>query len=301
MDAEPSQPVDPLAEEFLAYLAGERDASPRTLTAYRRALRDVFRMKSFPGWSAAGADFYRGHLFERLKADEARPYIRLRFAALRSFHRYLRERRGWKHDPVREVELPKVTRSLPLVLTESQVLEILEAPGRSNVDPRSPSWMVARDTAILELFYSCGLRLSELTALDVADVDMQQASVRVLGKGRKERLCPVGRPAMQALRAYMDAAGILRGPLFLNRSRGRLGGRSVWALLKKYLTGTSLPPNVSPHKLRHTFATHMLDHGADLRGVQELLGHASLSTTQVYTHVSVQRLKQAYRDAHPRA
>ena len=165
----------------------------------------------------------------------------------------------------------------------------------------APIWMPPRDVAIMELFYSSGLRLSELTALDVADVDLYTESVRVLGKGRKERVCPVGFPALEAISRYRAAANVHSGPLFINKLRRRISARSIWLILKRYLHHTSIPISISPHKLRHSFATHLLDRGADLRSVQALLGHASLSTTQIYTHVTVERLKKAYADAHPRA
>jgi site-specific recombinase XerD len=161
--------------------------------------------------------------------------------------------------------------------------------------------MPQRDAAILELFYSSGLRLSELAGLNVAEVDPYSEAVRVLGKGRKERVVPVGAPALVAIQKYRQAARVEAGPLFLNKSRKRIGVTAIWALLKRYLRFTSIPLEVSPHKLRHSFATHLLDAGADLRSVQELLGHAHLITTQVYTHVTTERLKRAYDAAHPRA
>jgi site-specific recombinase XerD len=166
---------------------------------------------------------------------------------------------------------------------------------------RAPKWMPLRDAAILELFYSSGLRLSELASLTVRDVDPFTETVRVLGKGRKERIVPVGAPALEAIQKYRHAAAANAGPLFINKSRRRLSARSVWLALKRYLAHAGIPQTISPHKLRHSFATHMLDAGADLRSVQTLLGHASLSTTQIYTHVTVERLKKAYDKAHPRA
>jgi site-specific recombinase XerD len=161
--------------------------------------------------------------------------------------------------------------------------------------------MPLRDVAIMELFYSSGMRLSELAALDVGDADPYTESVRVFGKGRKERVCPVGLPALEAMQKYRVKANVHAGPLFINKARRRMSVRSIWLVLKRYVRHTSIPISISPHKLRHSFATHMLDRGADLRSVQALLGHASLSTTQIYTHVTVERLKKAYGDAHPRA
>jgi site-specific recombinase XerD len=153
----------------------------------------------------------------------------------------------------------------------------------------------------MEVFYSSGLRLAELASLNVSDLDLYTESVRVLGKGRKERVCPVGAPALQAVSRYRAAANVHHGPLFLSKARRRISSRSIWLVLKRYLRHTSIPIAVSPHKLRHSFATHLLDNGADLRSVQALLGHASLSTTQIYTHVTTERLKKAYSEAHPRA
>ncbi|MGZ5006160.1 MAG: tyrosine-type recombinase/integrase, partial [Chthoniobacterales bacterium] len=179
--------------------------------------------------------------------------------------------------------------------------DLLGAPLRVPKEKSAPSWMPLRDAAIMELFYSSGLRLAELASLNVADVDVYTESVRVLGKGRKERVCPVGAPALEAVSRYRSAANVQSGPLFINKQRRRISVRSIWLILKRYLRHTSIPVSISPHKLRHSFATHMLDSGADLRSVQALLGHASLSTTQIYTHVTVERLKRAYNDAHPRA
>ena len=166
---------------------------------------------------------------------------------------------------------------------------------------QAPAWAISRDADILELFYSSGLRLSELVALDVADVDVYAESVRVLGKGRKERVIPVGDLALQAIQKYRQHAGVHAGPLFISKLRRRISTRSVWVILKKYVENTSIQLPISPHKLRHSFATHLLENGADLRSVQTLLGHANLSTTQIYTHVTVERLKKAYNDSHPRA
>ena len=188
------------------------------------------------------------------------------------------------------------------MLTAKQIDELLGAPFRVAKSGRAPVWMPARDAAILELFYSSGLRLAELVALDVGHVDVYSENVRVLGKGRKERVVPVGAPALAAIQKYRQEAGVHAGPLFISKLRRRLARENVWLVLKRYLPHTSiLLLQVSPHKLRHSFATHLLDAGADLRSVQSLLGHASLSTTQIYTHVTIERLKTAYDEAHPRA
>ena len=291
---------DALTEEFLRYLANERNASPRTLKAYREALT-AFGAENKTPWKKCTGDDFRDYLFAIMKRGQARSYVRLQFSALRTFYQFLAARKGLRRNPVREVQLPKIEKKLPLVLTRQQVEELLAAPTRGMKNRAAPVWMPLRDVAIMELFYSSGLRLSELAALEVADVDLYTESVRVFGKGRKERVCPVGLPALEAISRYRAAANVHSGPLFINKSHRRISPRSIWLILKRYLRHTSIPISISPHKLRHSFATHMLDRGADLRSVQALLGHASLSTTQIYTHVTVERLKKAYADAHPRA
>jgi site-specific recombinase XerD len=295
-----SNTKDPLAGEFLRYLAIERNASPRTLKAYREAL-GAFRAKNKTPWKKCTVDDFRDYLFAIMKRGQARSYVRLQFSALRTFYQFLSARKGLRTNPVREVQLPKIDKKLPLVLTRQQIDELLAAPARVAKNRAAPVWMPLRDMAIMELFYSSGLRLSELAALSVSDVDLYTESVRVFGKGRKERICPVGLPALEAISRYRAAANVHSGPLFINKSRKRMSTRSIWLVLKRYLRHTSIPISISPHKLRHSFATHMLDRGADLRSVQALLGHASLSTTQIYTHVTIERLKKAYADAHPRA
>ncbi|MDQ6938974.1 MAG: tyrosine recombinase XerC [Verrucomicrobiota bacterium] len=301
VDAPAPPKRDPLAEEFLRYLEVERNVSARTITVYRQALTG-FRA-AFPegAWKKYQADDFRDFLFEGMKKKQARSYIRLQFSALRTFYKFLRERKGLTNDPVRELELPKAEKRLPIVLTRTQIDELLGAPLRVPKEKSAPGWMPQRDAAIMEMFYSSGLRLAELASLNVADVDVYTESVRVLGKGRKERVCPVGAPALESISRYRSAANVQSGPLFINKQRRRISVRSIWLILKRYLRHTSIPVSISPHKLRHSFATHMLDSGADLRSVQALLGHASLSTTQIYTHVTVERLKRAYNDAHPRA
>jgi integrase/recombinase XerC len=291
---------DPLAEEFLRYLGVERNASSRTLKAYRQALT-AFRAENKTPWKKCTVDDFRDYLFAIMKRGQARSYVRLQFSALRTLYQFLAARKGLRSNPVREVQLPKIEKKLPLVLTRQQIEELLAAPSRVAKNRAAPVWMPLRDVAIMELFYSSGLRLSELAALDVADVDLFTESIRVLGKGRKERVCPVGLPALEAISRYRTAGNVHSGPLFINKARRRISPRSVWLILKRYLRHTSIPISISPHKLRHSFATHLLDRGADLRSVQALLGHASLSTTQIYTHVTVERLKKAYADAHPRA
>src|SRR3984957_18074835 len=293
---------DRLLERYLGYLNVERNASPRTIVAYRQAL-DKF--KHFGGgkitWADCTAQQFRGFLLDCMKNGMARSYVRLTFAALRSFYKYLVEREGFRENPLREVQLPKMEKKLPIVLSVSQVDELLTAPGRGERRAQAPVWAAARDAAMMELFYSSGLRLSELAALNVADVDTFSETVRVLGKGRKERIVPVGQIALKAIQRYRFEANVQSGPLFLSKLKKRMSTRSIWLMLKKHLAQTSIQLRVSPHKLRHSFATHLLDNGADLRSVQTLLGHANLSTTQIYTHVTMERIKEAYDEAHPRS
>jgi len=298
----PPPKKDRLVAQFITYLEVERSSSPRTIIAYRHALE---QFRAFRGgevvWTATTAVEFREFLLACMKQDMARSYVRLTFAALRSFYRFLMERAGLPVNPLKEVSLPKLEKKLPVVLSVSQVEELLHQPAQVERKNQAPSWAASRDLAILELFYSSGLRLSELVALEVADVDVYTESVRVLGKGRKERVVPVGDLALHAIQKYRQEAGVHAGPLFISKLRRRLSARSVWLILKKYLGHTSIQLPLSPHKLRHSFATHLLENGADLRSVQTLLGHANLSTTQIYTHVTVERLKKAYDESHPRA
>lgn len=288
---------------FFAFLGTERSASPRTLANYQDALAAyrVWRGEGFAGWREALPDDFRDYLFALMKRGLKRSTIRLRFAALRSYYKFLVLRGGLARSPVAAVQLPKPERGLPVVLTVAQIDELLGIPMRLPVNKKAPLWLPARDTAILELFYSCGLRIAELLALDVNDIDFIGETVRVMGKGSKQRIVPVGGPAISAIQRYRQQAAITSGPLFLSKRATRITQQAVDQLLKKTLKHSAIPFSISPHKLRHSFATHLLDAGADLRSVQTLLGHASLSTTQIYTHVTQARLKKAYDDAHPRA
>jgi integrase/recombinase XerC len=288
---------------FFDFQATEKSGSPRTLANYRDALvsYQTWRGTAFCGWRKQQPDDFRDYLFALMKQGFKRATIRLKFAALRSFYKYLVLRRGLARSPVAEVQLPKPERGLPVVLSLTQIEELLGMPFQSELDKKSPPWLPARDAAILELFYSCGLRISELLALDVKHVDFIGETVKVMGKGSKERIVPIGSPALNAIQRYRQQAAVTSGPLFLSSRHRRITQQAVDQLLKKYLKRSSIPFAISPHKLRHSFATHLLDAGADLRSVQALLGHASLSTTQIYTHVTKERLKNAYDTAHPRA
>jgi integrase/recombinase XerC len=317
--APPARAADEAVNRYLRYLEGERNASPHTLSNYQRDIGQfaAHLWKTVPRpplpWDRADRYAARGFLVGFQKQGCAPTTTARKISSLRSFYRFLIREDLAKVNPFSGLMLPKRARKLPVVLSISEVNRLLAAPLRQAGRTRSAPWndyAPLRDTAILELLYSTGMRVSELTGLGDEQVDWLASVVRVRGKGKKERLCPYGRPAHRALRAAVEArnrflasrsAGGKPAALFINRRGGRLTSRSVERLLKCYAVAAGLNPGLSPHALRHSFATHMLDAGADLRSVQELLGHASLSTTQIYTHVSVERLKRVYEEAHPRA
>ena len=296
--------VDETVERFIRYMKAERNASPLTQSAYRRALTQCreWLAERFESWAACTTDNFRGWLYEAMQQELKPATIRLRFAALRSFYNYLLRYGEVGANPLAEVALPKARHGLPVHLSINQMAELLAMPYRVPADKKSPPWLPHRDAAILELFYSCGMRLSELVSLNANALQEGEYCLRVVGKGRKVRLVPVGDYAREAIARYKQMAGISGVmPLFISRVGRRMTGRSIELMLDKYLRYSDIPIHISPHKLRHTFATHMLDAGADLRAVQELLGHASLSTTQIYTHVTKTRMQEVYRAAHPRA
>jgi len=290
-----------LLKRFEQHVTVERNLSPRTVEAY---MRDLYQFQDFLR-SAVGAAaplqavdllLVRRYLAQ-LHSDCSRTSIARKLSALRVFFRYLVREGELQTSPLDGLSTPRREQYLPQVLSADQVGSLLDKPLPGN------RLLVLRDLAIFELIYSCGLRVSELTGLDVGSVDLAEASVRVLGKGGKERLLPVGRQAREALRIYLAERGGTerQEPLFLNHRGGRLTARSVQRNLKKRLLQFNLPTDVTPHALRHSFATHLLDAGADLRVIQELLGHASLSTTQRYTKVSFAHLAEVYDRAHPRS
>ncbi len=295
---------DELVSAFLLHLSAERNASAHTISSYSTAFNQCKQWLGcrFHSWEACREEDFRDWLYALMSTQLKPASIRLRFAALRSFYQYLIERRGLSAHPLAELSLPKKSKQLPLYLSVAQMEHLLALPLSIEQDKKFPPWLALRDVAILELFYSCGLRLSELVALDVADIQGAHGSLRIMGKGKKQRLIPLGDYAHDALLIYIAAAELEEGDaLFLSRFRRRMSGRAVQQMLDKYLLASDIPIKISPHKLRHSFATHLLDAGADLRSVQELLGHASLSTTQLYTHLTKLRLKTVYDAAHPRA
>jgi integrase/recombinase XerD len=294
------------AEEFLTWLAVEKGRSPNTLAAYRRDLATYVAwlgLRPLDGVTEADVEQYVAHLRQagRAPASVARALV-----TVRSLHRFLAEEGRVSGDPAAFVAPPRVPKGLPHPLSEAEVTSLLEAVVGHDAVHR-------RDRAILELLYGTGMRISELCGLSLGDVDLAAAMVRVLGKGSKERLVPLGRLASAALADWLAPGG--RGVLvparwarrtdaeavFLNHRGGRLSRQGGWAILRAYGDRVGIGDRLSPHVLRHSCATHMLDHGADIRIVQELLGHASISTTQIYTKVSSERLRAAYEAAHPRA
>lgn len=294
---------DGLVTSFLSFLETEKSSSANTLRNYSQALvaYQEFSGDTFKGWRHCEPDSFRMWLFDLMKQDMARSTIRLRFSALRSFFKYMVHRQGLAKSPLADIQLPKLERKLPVVLTQNQCIELLELPLKMEHPKQTPDWLPQRDTAILELFYSSGLRLSELAALNVEHIDQGNGSIKVFGKGSKERIVPVGTLALQAIQNYRQSSQIYEGALFISKIKKRISHRAIGDILKKYLIASSIPLHITPHKLRHSFATHLLDNGADLRTVQSMLGHSSLSTTQIYTHVTKERLRASYDNAHPRA
>jgi integrase/recombinase XerC len=317
--AQPAHPPasDLWVEDYLRHLLVDRGASALTHRNYAAALRE-FRnwiqteRSAEVEWSRLGRDDFRLYLRHLGRRRLGQAAIRLRFSALRSFYRHLRRRGRVTEVPLQRMALPKAGRRLPRFLTPDQMDRLLAGPLNelARLDPaqstRDLRVRFLRDAAVLETVYSCGLRVSELCRIEAQDLDFEAQTVRVRGKGRKERQLPIGRPAAEAVLRYWEAlphAPAPNSPAFRARSKGTaaVSPRAVQLLLKRYLLAAGLDRTLSPHKLRHSYASHLLDRGADLRSVQELLGHAHLATTQVYTHVTTERLKRAYDQAHPRA
>jgi integrase/recombinase XerC len=297
---------------FVAFLKLNRHVSPHTVRAYRSDVEQYLAWvasatgKKMSALAPADLDMQsvRRHIGELNLAGKARTTVARKLSALKTFVRYLRREEIIDHDPTQLAVAPKRDQTIPVFLDEGEITRLIETPDTG--DP-----LGRRDRAILELFYASGLRLSELVAIDLENINMSDRLIRVMGKGRKERMVPFNQSAASAVKAWMkDRAEILgsrktsksaQDPLFINYRGTRLTGRSVDRLLRKYVARCSTRMGVSPHALRHTFATHLLQRGADLRAIQELLGHSELSTTQRYTHVNAAQLIDVYRKAHPRA
>ncbi len=290
-----------LVEKFFIYLTDERNLSPHTTAAYLRDLREFQSFLERHGGSGKEALtrldslLLRRYLAELHKRNQ-RTSIARKLSTLRTFFRYLVREGQLPTNPAEGLSTPKLNHYLPKTLSVDEATALMERGYGSTL-------LDLRDRAIVELFYSSGLRVSELTGLDVGSLDLREKLVRVLGKGRKERIVPIGRKAHEALLAYLEDRNMPdeAEALFLNARGGRLTPRSVQRNLKTRLIKSGIIKDISPHALRHSFATHLLDGGADLRAIQELLGHASLSTTQKYTQVSVDQLMSVYDKAHPRS
>ena len=295
-------------EEFLVWLAAERGRSPNTLAAYRRDLTSYWEWTSARGLALdavgpADLDAYVGHLRDRGLAPSS---VKRATVAVRSLHRFRADEGLDTVDPSTGIETPRVPAGLPKALSEQEVERLI-----GQVVGDGP--LVLRDRAIIEVLYGTGARISEVCALGLGEVDLDGSLLRLFGKGSKERVVPLGRHARVALAAWLGADGRpLVAPerpakrtdadaVFLNARGGRLGRQGAWAIVRRYGDAAGLGDRLTPHVLRHSCATHMLDHGADVRAVQELLGHASITTTQVYTMVSNDRLVAVYEAAHPRA
>lgn len=289
-------------EKYLHYLRCERNYSVMTIDSYRR---DLQQFLNFLGTSDTrvtdiSRDTVRSFLASLAEKGRARRTIARKLACLRSFFKFLVKTGVLKANPAKAIPSPKLEGRLPSFLSIPTALEVLNLPHKDSV-------LGLRDRAILEIFYGTGMRLRELVGLNVDDLDLVNGLIKVMGKGGKERLVPVGRKAGAVVKAYLERREELFAneqqskALFLNKGGSRLSARGVQRRVNKYLTLISEAEGLSPHLLRHTFATHLLDSGADLRAVKELLGHASLSTTQVYTHVTIERLRKIYQQAHPRA
>jgi integrase/recombinase XerC len=319
-DAPASQPklTDKWIEKFLAHLATDRGASVYTQRNYKQALTEFFRWhlqerKSPPVWEKLQRDDFRSFVRFLGRNNLSRAATQLRFSALRTFYKFLIRHGAAESSPIKNLSLPKLEKRLPKFLTKQQMEALLIAPfellkiQKTKKAGRPVSQIAAlRDVAVLETIYSCGLRVSELCGLRADDIDWSEQIVRVRGKGKKERLVPIGKPALMAIQDYWNTFKQPPGgasPIFFTETKKRapLAPVQLARRLKQFLAIAGLDPSLTPHKLRHSYATHLLDAGADLRSVQELLGHAHLVTTQVYTHITTERLKKAYDAAHPRA
>lgn len=285
-------------ERFCTHLTVEKNFSPHTLAAYRTDL-DQFAAFVKDELGPAGPEGVTHLLLRRwlalLHRDHAKSSIGRKLAAVRSFFRFLMREGEVRKNPAENISTPKKEKTLPFHLNIDEATALMDAPG--------DTLLGLRDRAILETLYSCGFRVSELVSLNVMDVDLIEGLARVVGKGNKERVVPVGSHARKAVADYLAARRDPAGetPLWLNARGGRLTRRSVARIVDRYILKIASMKKISPHKLRHTFATHLLEAGADLRAIQELLGHASLSTTQKYTHVSIDMLMEVYDKAHPKA
>jgi len=304
----------PLISQFIHYLSIEKNASPHTCRGYRKDLEEFERFLKDSGALLSSSGEVPMENVDRLAIRKYLSFLHRRnkkssiarkISTLRSFFKYLVKEERISSNPAKTVSSPKVEKILPTALTVDETFRLVEST--KGVPETRPSEKGKkrrlRDLTILELLYSSGLRVSELVGLNSNQLDLELGIVRVMGKGRKERIVPVGKKAVEAVKRYLEERRTVEpeSPLFVNARGGRLTARSVGRLVKEYTRRSGIFRKVSPHTLRHTFATHLLDAGADIREIQEMLGHASLSTTQRYTHVSMGKLMEVYDKAHPRS
>jgi tyrosine recombinase XerC len=288
--------------EFLAFLKHEKNASPHTLAGYEHDLRQVaaYLKEREVRWDKAGNVLLRGFLAELHEKKRKKSTIGRKLAALRSFYDFCVRKKWIAENPAKVLATPKQEKNIPSFLTEDEAAALLDLP-------KTAKPLDLRDRAILELFYATGIRVSELVGVEMGDIHFTERLVRVRGKGKKERIVPFGRKAQEALEEYFRARPRLAGgagadaAVFLNYRGGRLTTRSVERMVRKYVRRTAVARKISPHSLRHSFASHLLGRGADLRVIQELLGHSSLATTQKYTHVDLKQLLEVYKKSHPRS
>lgn len=284
-------------EKFIRYLEIEKNYSKHTVLNYRLDLEDFKNFLSDTPIENIDYFILRKYLAVLKGKDLKARTVNRRLSALRSFFKFLSREGYLKTNPILVVSSPKQDRPLPLFMTEEEVQRLIDA-----VVPKDDTdEMSLRDKAILEMFYSTGIRISELVGVNTKDIDFISDIVKVMGKGRKERIVPIGEHALSAIRAYLEKRKKQADAVFLNKNGARITDRGVRIVVAKYIRLASIRKGVSPHTLRHSFATHLLNRGADLRSVQELLGHANLSTTQIYTHLTTEHLKSVYEKAHPRA
>ena len=284
----------PYIQKFLFYLEIEKNYSAHTILNYRLDLEEFAKFLGEGTVLSVDYPVLRRFLAE-MRGHHLKPRsVARKLSSLRSFFKYLQREKVIKNSPASLLVTPKLDKPLPHFLSEEEAVKLIEAP-------KSDKTASLRDKAIFEALYSTGLRVSELVGLDMYDVDAIGNTVRVMGKGKKERIVPIGDTALEAIKKYIEQRPAQSNALFLNKSGGRLSGRSVRDIINKYVLREAVRQHVTPHMFRHSFATHLLNRGADLRSVQELLGHVNLSTTQIYTHLSTDKLKSVYDKAHPRA
>ncbi len=285
-------------DKFTTYLEAERNASTHTLVNYRVDLKEFHRFLETTELTKVTPLDIRRFLAYLTDKQSSRSTVGRKLACLRSFYKFLVRENGVQSNPAAAISTPKQEKRLPSFLEVDEISRLLESP-------QGDRWDSKRDKALMELLYSSGLRVSELVGINAEDVDTDGSLVKVRGKRKKERIVPIGSVALKAVASYLAARPTknakLENPLFINKNYTRLTDRSVRRIILKYVRRLGIKKDVYPHMFRHSFATHMLDRGADLRSVQELLGHENLSTTQIYTHVSLRKVREAFEAAHPRA